>query len=54
MAFASRRIAAQMRFVALVRFSNFFTDFRSSNGATPAKLFHVSTSRLAGDMPDRW
>src|ERR1039458_4454000 len=37
-----------MRFVALLRFSNFFTDFRSSNGATPAKLFHVSTSRLMG------
>src|ERR1039458_4026671 len=30
MAFARRWIAAQMRFVALLRFSNFFTDFRSS------------------------
>jgi hypothetical protein len=27
---------------------NFFTGFRSSNGATPAKLFRVSTMRDAG------
>jgi hypothetical protein len=25
---------------------NFFTGFNSSNGATPAKLFHISTKRV--------
>src|ERR1035441_892114 len=41
-------IAAQMRAVALVRFSNFFTGLRSPKGGAPAKLFQVSTRRLIG------
>jgi hypothetical protein len=34
--------------MAAFRQANFFTGFRSSNGATPAKLFQVSTRRDAG------
>src|ERR1017187_1714864 len=41
-------IAAQMRAVALVRFSNFFTGFSSPKGGAPAKLFQTSTRRLIG------
>src|ERR1035437_6485040 len=37
-----------MRVVALARFSNFFTGFRSSKPGVPAKLFQVSTRRLIG------
>ena len=37
-----------MRATAALRLVNFFTGFRSSNGATPAKLFQVSTRRDAG------
>src|ERR1035441_10524611 len=41
-------IAAQMRVVAFVRLSNFFTGFRSPKSGAPAKLFQVSTRRLIG------
>jgi hypothetical protein len=35
----SRATACQIRVTAAFRLVNFFTGFRSSNGATPAKLF---------------
>src|ERR1019366_4912435 len=43
-----RATAAQIRATAAFRSVNFFTGFRSSKGATPAKLFQVSTRRDAG------
>src|ERR1035437_5667366 len=43
-----RATACQIRATASFRLVNFFTDFRSSKGATPAKLFQVSTRRDAG------
>src|SRR5712691_689944 len=43
-----RATACQIRATAALRLVNFFTGFKSSNGATPAKLFQVSTSREAG------
>jgi uncharacterized RDD family membrane protein YckC len=43
-----RWIACQIRLTAALRLVNFLTGFRSSNGATPAKLFQASTSRDAG------
>src|SRR5579885_621650 len=48
---ASRRwIAFQRRATAVLRSVNFLTGFRSSKGATPAKLFHTWTSRSAGQL----
>jgi hypothetical protein len=44
----SRWIALHTRATALARSVNFLTGFKSSKGATPAKLFHTSTSRAAG------
>jgi hypothetical protein len=50
---ADRRCTtAQIRTTANFRLVNFFTGFRSSNGATPAKLFQVSTRREAGQSGD--
>jgi hypothetical protein len=43
-----RATACQIRAMAALRLVNFFTDFSSSKGATPAKLFQVSTKRDAG------
>src|SRR3984957_18543526 len=43
-----RETACQIRATAALRLVNFFTGFSSSNGATPAKLFQVSTRRDAG------
>jgi hypothetical protein len=40
-----RCTAAQIRATAALRLANFFTGFNSVKGATPAKLFHTSTSR---------
>jgi len=37
-----------MRSTATLRFVNLFTGVRSVNGATPAKLFQISTERFAG------
>jgi hypothetical protein len=42
-----RWIAPQIRVTADFLLVNFFTGFRSSNGATPAKLFQVSIRREA-------
>src|SRR5262249_13101872 len=44
-------IAAQIRATALSRFSNFLTGLQSVKGATPAKLFQTSTSRVTGHSP---
>ena len=41
-------IAIQIRSTATFRFVNFFTGLRSVNGATPAKLFQISTGRVRG------
>ena len=47
--FASRAwTASQIRPTATLRLVNFFTGLSSVNGATPAKLFQISTGRLAG------
>ena len=43
-----RTTACQIRATAAFRSVNFFTGFRSSKGATPAKLFPASTRRDAG------
>ena len=43
-----RATACQIRATAALRLVNFLTAFKSSNGATPAKLFQVSTRRDAG------
>jgi hypothetical protein len=43
-----RSTAFQILATAAFRLVNFFTGFRSSKGATPAKLFQVSTSRDSG------
>ena len=44
----SRSSAFQIRATAPLRLVNFLTGFRSSKGATPAKLFQVSISRETG------
>jgi hypothetical protein len=43
-----RSITFQILATAAFRSVNFFTGFRSSKGATPAKLFQVSAKREAG------
>ena len=43
-----RSTAVQIRVAAVFRSVNFLTGFRSAKGATPAKLFRVSTSREIG------
>src|SRR5205823_5648757 len=43
-----RSTALKILVTAALRSVNFFTGFKSSKGATPAKLFHVSTKRDAG------
>ena len=40
--------ACQMRVTAVLRSVNFLTGFRSSKGATPAKLFQISARRAVG------
>src|ERR1035437_1539843 len=40
--------ASQMRATAVLRSVNFFTGLSAVNGATPAKLFQISTVRLRG------
>ena len=45
---ARRSTAFQMRATADFRSVNLLTGFRSLKGATPAKLFHVSTRRVIG------
>ena len=46
-------IAVQIRSTATFRFVNFFTGLSSVNGATPAKLFQISTGRFAGQDADQ-
>jgi hypothetical protein len=44
----NRETACQIRATAAFRLVNFFTGFRSSKGATPAKLFQMLAKRDAG------
>src|ERR1035437_9868068 len=44
-------IASQIRVTAALRSVNFFTGLRAVKGATPAKLFQISTGRVRGQEP---
>src|SRR5580658_4341064 len=44
-------MASQIRATAAFRSVNFFTGFRLPKGTTPAKLFHTSIRRVAGQEP---
>ena len=43
--------ASQIRVTADLRSVNFFTGLSEVKGATPAKLFQISTGRLRGQEP---